>query len=205
VEIRLRSLVLSLLVLAGLLGAAAWGLAQLRQALPTAGTPTTPTVQPAAALGEPADSRMTFVDASMAWDWQITCGEALATWVQQLPFPSRTIRVTLTDAKNLGPSTVGVGYPADGDQAAIVYAACAGQPDLACQVAIKQGAPGADLDVAVTAAIPHAIRNAGLLHAPGGAEQIDAIRLNWSWAQFQPLLQKEGNAWCSSCLNVARP
>jgi hypothetical protein len=189
VEIRLRSLVLSLLVLAG---------------LPAASPPAAPTGQPVTPGGS-ADQWITFVDTSAVWDWQITCGEALATWVQQLPFPSRTIRVTLTDAKNLGPSTVGVGYPADGDQAAVVYAACAGQPDLACQVVIKQGAPGADLDVAVTAAIPHAIRNAGLLEAPGGAEQIDAIRLNWSWAQFQPLLQKEGNAWRSSCLNVARP
>jgi hypothetical protein len=203
VEIRLRSLVLSLLVLAGLLGAAARGLPQLRQALPGAGTPTTPTVQPAAALGEPADSRITFVDASMAWDWQVSCGAALAAWAQ--PWPSRTIRVTLTDAPNLGAATVGVGYPAGGDQAAIVYAACDDQPGQSCQVAIKRGAPGANLDVAVTAAIPHAIRNAWLLHAPGGAEQIDAIRLNWSWAQFQPLLQKEDNAWRSSCLNVARP
>ena len=72
-------------------------------------------------------------------------------------------------------------------------------------VAIKQGAPGDDLNVAVTAAIPHAIRNAWLIHAPGGAEQIDAIRKNWSWEQFQPLLQKEGTVWRSSCLTVSKP
>ena len=102
-------------------------------------------------------------------------------------------------------STVGVGYPGGKDQAAIAYAACDGKPDLACQVAIKQGAPGDDLNVAVTAAIPHAIRNAWLIHAPGGAEQIDAIRKNWSWEQFQPLLQKEGTAWRSSCLSVSKP
>lgn len=203
-EIRLRSLVRILLLVAGLLVAAALGLAQPPAAAPSGVVRVAPTIQ-AASSGGAIEHWITFTDGSGAWDWQITCGEALATWVQQLPFPSRTIRVTLTDAKNLGPSTVGVGYPADGDQAAIVYAACDDQPHQSCQVAIKQGAPGADLDVAVTAAIPHAIRNAGLLQAPGGAEQIDAIRLNWSWAQFQPLLQKEGNAWRSSCLNVSRP
>ena len=113
--------------------------------------------------------------------------------------------MTLTDETNLGPATVGVGYPGGKDQAAIAYAACDGKPDLTCRVAIKQGAAGDDLNVAVTAAIPHAIRNSWLIHAPGGAEQIDAIRKNWSWEQFQPLLQKEGTAWRSSCLTVSKP
>jgi hypothetical protein len=202
VEIRLRSLVLSLLVFAGLLGAAALGRPHLRPARPAAPPPAAPTGQPAASAG-PAAARITFVDASAVWDWQVSCGAALAAWAQ--PWPSRTLRVTLTDAPNFGAATVGIGYPAGGDPAAIVYAACDDQPDQSCQVAIKQGAPGADLDVAVTAAIPHAVRNAWLLHAPGGAAQIDAIRLNWSWAQFQPLLQGADATWRSSCLNVARP
>ena len=113
--------------------------------------------------------------------------------------------MTLTDERNLGPATVGIGYPAGSDQAAIAYAACDGRPDLACQVAIKQGAAGDDLDIAVTAAIPHAIRNSWLIHAPGGAAQIDAIRKNWTWEQFQPLLRKEGTLWRSSCLSVSKP
>lgn len=141
----------------------------------------------------------------MTWDWQVTCQDALATWVQQSPNPIRSIRVTLTDEKNLGVSTVGIGYPGNKDQAAIAYAACDGKPDLTCRVSIKQGGPGDDLNVAVTAAIPHAIRNAWLIHSPGGAEQIDAIRKNWSWEQFQPLLQKGGAAWRSSCLSVSKP
>lgn len=167
----------------------------------------TPTVSPAQGTETqaPANQLITFADESATWDWQAACQDALATWVQQSPDPIRTIRVTLTDETNLGPATVGVGYPGTDDQAAIVYAACDGKPDLACRVAIKQGAAGDDLNVAVTAAIPHAIRNAWLIHAPGGAEQIDAIRKGWSWEQFQPLLQKGGAAWRSSCLSVSKP
>lgn len=166
--------------------------------------PATPTA-PAAVAQTLAGQRITFADESAIWDWQAACQDALATWVQQSPNPIRTIRVTLTDEQNLGVATVGVGYPGTTDQSAIAYAACDGQPHLACSVAIKQGAAGADLDVAVTAAIPHALRNSWLIHAPGGAEQIAALRKNWTWEQFQPLLSKEGNLWRSSCLTVSKP
>ncbi len=106
----------------------------------------------------PASQLITFADENATWDWQVTCQDALQAWVQQSPNPIRTIRVTLTDEKNLGVSTVGIGCPGDKDQAAIAYAAyaaCDGKPDLACRVAIQHGAPGDDLNVAVTAAIPH--------------------------------------------------
>jgi hypothetical protein len=83
--------------------------------------------------------------------------------------------------------------------------ACDGKPDLTCQVTIKYGTAGEDLNVAVTAEIPHAIRNVRLIHAPGGTEQIDTICKNRSREQFQPLLRKEGTAWRSSCLSVSKP
>jgi len=202
-EIRLRPVLLILLLAAAAIVAAAVGLPRLGISPQAFRTPATPMAQ-AALTQTLASHRITFVDESAAWDWQAACQDALAAWVQQSPNPIRTIRVTLTDEKNLGVSTVGVGYPADKDQAAIAYAACDGKPDLACQVSIKQGAASDDLNVAVTAAIPHAIRNAWLIHASGGAEQIDAIRKNWSWEQFQPLLQKGGTAWRSSCLTVSK-
>lgn len=203
-EIRLRPVLLILLLAAAVVVAVALGLPRLGVDLPAFGRPATPTAQ---AIGTRtlANQRITFADESAAWDWQVACQEALATWVRPSPNPIRTIRVTLTDETNFGSATVGVGYPGGKDQAAIAYAACDGKPDLACQVAIKQGAAGDDLNVAVTAAIPHAIRNAWLIHAPGGAEQIEAIRVNWSWEQFQPLLQKGGAAWRSSCLAVSQP
>lgn len=202
-EIRLRP-VLLVLILAAAITAAVIGLPRLRFGPLASGTPAAPTA-PAAGTQTLASQRITFADDSAAWDWQDACQNALATWVQQSPNPIRTIRVTLTDEKNLGVSTVGVGYPADKDQAAIAYAACDGKPDLTCQVTIKQGAPGDDLNVAVTAAIPHAIRNSWLIHSASGAEQIDAIRKSWSWEQFQPLLQKGGAAWRSACLSVSKP
>jgi len=200
-EIRLRPILLILLLATVTTAAAVIGLPRLQigpLAFRARATPTAPAVMTQTL----ASQLITFADESTAWDWQATCQDDLATWVQQSSNPVRTIRVTLTDEQNLGPATVGAGYPTGSDQAAIAYAACDGQPDLACQVAIKQGAAGDDLNVAVTAAIPHAIRNAWLIHAPGGAEQIDAIRKNWSWEQFQPLLQKEGTVWRSSCLTV---
>jgi len=203
-EIRLRPILLIVLLAAAAIAASVVGLPRLGIAPLAFGTPATPTTQ-AAVTQTLASQRIIFADDSATWDWQVTCQDALATWVQQSPNPIRTIRVTLTDETNLGPATVGVGYPSDKDQAAIAYAACDARPDLACQVSIKQGAPDDDLNVAVTAVIPHAIRNAWLIHAPGGAEQIDAIRKNWSWEQFQPLLQKGGAAWRSSCLSVSKP
>lgn len=203
-ELRLRTLLFILLLAAAAIAVAAIGLPRLGIDLLAVGRPATPTAQ-AASTQTLAGQRITFADESVAWDWQAACQDTLAAWVQQSPDPIRTIRVTLTDKQNLGPATVGVGYPPGSDQAAIAYAACNGQPDLACQVAIKQGAAGDDLNVAVTAAIPHAIRNSWLIHSPGGAAQIDAIRKSWTWEQFQPLLQKEGTLWRSSCLNVSRP
>ncbi len=203
-EIRLRPILLILLLLAAAIAATAIGLPRLGIDLPVFGRPAVPTAQ-AAVTRTLVGQRITFADESAAWDWQPSCQDALATWVQQSPNPIRTIRVTLTDETNLGVSTVGVGYPGTDDQSAIAYAACDGQPDLACRVAIKQGAAGADLDVAVTAAIPHAIRNSWLIHASSGAEQIAALRKDWSWEQFQPLLSKEGNLWRSSCLTVSKP
>ncbi len=203
-EIRLRPVLLILLLAAAAIAAAAVGLPRLGISPLAFRTPAAPTAR-AAVTQTLAGQRITFADESAAWAWQAACQDALATWVQQSPTPIRTIRVTLTDETNLGPATVGVGYPGGKDQTAIAYAACDGNPDLTCRVTIKQGTPGDDLNVAVTAAIPHAIRNAWLIHAPGGAEQIDAIRKNWSWEQFQPLLQKEGALWRSSCLSVSKP
>ncbi len=203
-EIRLRPVLLILLLAAAGVAAVALGLPRLGIGPLAFVRPATPTAQ-ATIIQTLASQRIAFADESAAWDWQVACQDALATWVQQSPNPIRTIRVTLTDETNLGPATVGVGYPSGKDQAAIAYAACDAKPDLACQVSIKQGAPGDDLNVAVTAALPHAIRNAWLIHAPGGAEQIDAIRKGWSWEQFQPLLQKGGAAWRSSCLSVSKP
>lgn len=203
-EIRLRLILLILLLAAAAIATAAIGLSRLGigpLAFRSPATPTTP-VAPTQAL---ASQRITFADESTAWDWQATCQDALAAWVRQSPNPIRTIRITLTDETNLGPATVGVGYPTGSEQPAIAYAACDGQPDLTCQVAIKQGAPGDNLNVAVTAALPHTIRNAWLIHSASGAEQIDAIRKDWSWVQFQPLLQKEGPLWRSACLTVAKP
>lgn len=203
-EIRLRPILLILLLAAAAIAAVASGLPRLGIDPLAFGRPATPTVQ-AAVTQTLAGQRITFADASAAWDWQPACQDALATWVRQSPNPIRTIQVTLTDETNLGVATVGVGYPDITDRAAIAYAACDGKPDLTCFVAVKQGAVSDDLNVAVTAAIPHAIRNAWLIHSPGGAEQIAALRKNWSWEQFQPLLQKEGASWRSSCLSVSQP
>ncbi len=203
-ELRLRTLLLISLLAAAAIAVAATGLPRLGIGPLALWTPATPTAQ-AADTPTLAGQRITFADESVAWDWQAACQDALATWVQQSPNPIRTIRVTLTDEQNLGVATVGVGYPNGEDRAAIAYAACSDEPDLACSVAVKQGAAGVDLDVAVTAALPHAIRNSWLIHSPGGAEQIAALRRNWSWEQFQPLLQKEGAQWRSSCLSVSQP
>ena len=188
-----------------------------------------PALTPSAHLSSPA---ITFGDESTAWDWQVTCQEPLRRWMEGLPFVVSAVQITLTDEARPGPASVGVAYPslctgtASPCSSALAYAECSPHGSaLACQVQIAGGEPGADLDVAVTAAIPHAIRQAWLVRAPDGAEQIAAQRHAWSWEQFKPLLTEEPPAgsrepitgsgepitgsreqrWYSSCLTVSRP
>lgn len=202
-EIRLRPILLLLLLLLGI-AIVAFGRSRLAPSLPPTPTPQ-PVPGPTPVARTIGGLQIVFADESVAWDWQITCHEPLATWLQQLPLSLRTLRITLVDQLARNPAATGIAYPDTDHPTARAAGACTGQSEQACQVLIRQGTPGADLDVAVTAAIPHAIRNAWLVRAPGGAEQFDLIRQNWSWDQFQPLLRKEGNAWYSTCLAVSRP
>ncbi len=149
-----KTVLLILLLAAAVIAAAAIELTWLPGGLLALGTSATPTIQ-AVVTQAPTNQLITFADESATWDWRATCQDALATWVQPSPNPIRTIRVTFTDEVNLGVSTVGVSYPGGKELAAIAYTACDGKLDLACQVAIQHRAPGDDLNVAITAAIPH--------------------------------------------------
>jgi len=165
-----------------------------------------PSVAPTRVVVRPSSDRpIAFADASALWDWQVACQEPLALWLQQIPISFRTLRITLVDQSESSPTTVGIAYPEINQAAARVRAACSGQEEQTCQVWIYQGTVGPDLDVAVTAVIPYAIRHAWRVRTPGGGDQVDADRLHWTWDQFQPLLRKEGNTWRSSCLTVFKP
>ena len=101
-EIRLRPILFILYLAATASAAAAIGtlrpeidpLAFRTLAAPTAPPAVTQTL---------TSQLITLADDSAAWDWHVTCQDALATWVRQSPNPIRTIRVTLTGIQNLVP------------------------------------------------------------------------------------------------------
>jgi hypothetical protein len=116
-EIRLHHNISLILLLAAVaLAAAALALPRQQISPLASGIPAAPTPQ-AAVTQTLSGQRITFADESAAWDWQATRQDDLATWVQQSPNPISTIRVTLTDEKNLGVPPVGVGYSGDKDLA----------------------------------------------------------------------------------------
>ena len=153
-----------------------------------------------------AGQRITFADESAAWDWQAGLpgrpGDLGAAVAQPHPHDPGDAHRRNQPGRRHGRRRLSRHHGPGRHRLRRVRRQA--RPGL-LSVAIKQGAAGDDLNVAVTAAIPHAIRNAWLIHAPGGAEQIAALRKNWSWEQFQPLLQKEGAQWRSSCLSVSQP
>lgn len=85
-ELRQRTLPLILLLVAG-------------AAVPAFLTPTAAATTPSGPIA--------FIDESAAWNWRVTCADALLAWVKGHPNPVRPFRVSLTDEQNLGPATVG--------------------------------------------------------------------------------------------------
>jgi hypothetical protein len=151
----------------------------------------------------PGTTRLTFESQSTTWRWEATCEQPLLDYLRQ--YPLRTLRVVLVDAQmSVGVAGVSTAYPDVKGEHAQAVAGCEGTiNDLTCQVYAKTGQRGNDLDMAVTTVVPYAVQQYFMLRTLGSADAIDALRRNWSWSRFQPLVRKEGDAWRANCLAVS--
>lgn len=195
---RLRSLFVVLLVLA-LAAAAAWFAApKLAIRLPwRAPAATAPSAAAPAPAGAPA---IQYVDDSLGWDWQPSCAPAFATFLARelAGRPITAVTVTLVDARPDLHLPFGTTY-----RGARVNGNCFNEGGaFTCQMAVAQGEPGADLDVAATLNTPYTLLDMFLAR---GADP-NAIRRTWSFATFQPLLipAEEASRWHSACLTLSR-
>lgn len=195
---RLRSLFVTLFVLA-LAAAAAWFAApKLAVRLPwRAPATTTPTPGAAVPPGEPA---IRYVDDSLAWDWQPNCAAPFATFLARelAGQPITAVTVTLVDTRSDLHLPFGTTY-----RGARVNGNCFNKRGaFTCQMAVAQGEPGADLDVAATLNTPYTLLD---MFLAWGADP-DAVRRTWSFATFQPLLipAEEASRWHSACLTLSR-
>ena len=197
---RLRSLFVALLVLV-LAAAAAWFAApRLAAKLPwraPLAASGTPGVTAGAPTGAPA---IRYVDDSLGWDWQPACAAPFATFLaRELGGRSITaVTVTLVDARPDLHLPFGTTY-----RGARVNGNCFNERGaFTCQMAVAQGEPGADLDVAATLNAPYTLIDMFLAR---GADP-NAVRRTWSFATFQPLLipAEEASRWHSACLTLSR-
>ncbi len=161
-----------------------------------------PTVTPFPTAA-PGATQLIFESQATAWRWGATCEQPLLDYLRQ--YPLRTLRVVLVDAgTSVGVAGVSTAYPDAKDAQAQAVAGCNGTiNDLTCQVYVKTGQAGNDLDMAVTTVVPYAVQQYFMLKTPGSADALDTLRRTWSWSRFQPLVRKDGDAWRAACLAVS--
>lgn len=144
-------------------------------------------------------SPIAFADASTNWDWSNACQEELLAYLAgqaDLASQPGRIRITLVDEGDL---PLGVAFPDVESPQALVLTGCErNENELSCQVAVDHGSPGPALDAAVSAALAVGVHDALRLKSPQAWQE----RPVWSWAQFTPILQKQGKTWHSDCATV---
>jgi hypothetical protein len=204
-EIRIRP-ILAIIVTAAV--AAAGGLfviPRLTQlASSRSGAPVIPTAGASNTALPVGSSVVTYVDESLGWDWQVSCGPQFQRFlVEKLAGqPIRAVKVVLVDNTPERKLPFGVRYPdAQGPKTS---GNCYNeQGRYTCFMAVAEGEPGADLDVAATLNAPYTLLDMFLAR---GADP-GAIRQTWRWATFQPLItpaQEGANQWQSACLQLSR-
>ena len=203
-EIRLRPLVAALIVVAlvGALGCFAWPrLAPLAAQIGPRPTATVP-APVAAPTGGPD---ITFLDESLGWDWDTTCGPQFQQFLSE-KLPGRRIsavKIVLVDYTLDSKLPFGVRYPDEAGAQANANCYDMGGGSFTCSVGVARGEPSANLDVAATLAAPYTLLDMFLAR---GANP-DAVRQTWRWGTFQPLIapiEEAENRWHSTCLRVSR-
>jgi hypothetical protein len=164
--------------------------------VPTAGAPGT-----ALPAGSPT---VTYVDESLGWDWQASCAAQFQQFlVEKLAGqPISAVKIVLVDNTPERKLPFGIRYPdAQGPKTS---GNCYNeQGRYTCFIAVAEGEPGADLDVAATLNAPYTLLDMFLAR---GADP-GAIRQTWRWNTFQPLItpaQEGSNRWQSACLHLLR-
>ncbi len=162
-------------------------------------TPTRPSSSQKAAAG---NSHIDFVNQSA---WQVTgvdaCLPKLEAWLGNR-YPLQKLTVAITDTVRDGMTLAVQQSGDDGASDAIVRGKCEAAKEKAviCTLAVAQGRPGRNLDVAATVAIAWLV------------EDFYRPKTKTAWRQpnqggleaFQPLISKENGSWQSDCLHLVR-
>ena len=136
--------------------------------------------------------------------WQVngvqTCLPQLKIWLGDYPLKNLTVIITDTVSADMA---LGVTQSSEGTPDAKVKGKCEekAQDELTCFIAVMQGEPSANLDVAVTVGIVSLIQD---FYRPRTKDawknQIGKDFLT----NFQPLIAKENGEWISNCLHLTR-
>ena len=210
---RMLLIVVSILIvvaLVGALGCFAWPrLAPLAAQIGPRPTATVPAPVAAPTGGpdtpESAGCAVTFLDESLGWDWDATCGPQFQQFLSE-KLPGRRIsavKIVLVDYTLDSKLPFGVRYPDEAGAQANANCYDMGGGSFTCSVGVARGEPSANLDVAATLAAPYTLLDMFLAR---GANP-DAVRQTWRWGTFQPLVapsEEAENQWQSTCLRISR-
>lgn len=202
-EIRIRPIFAVIVTVAVVAAVGALVLPRLAQLAPVRSS--IPRVPAPSGTILPADGpTVTYVDESLSWDWQATCTPQFQQFLSEklAGQPIRAVKVVLVDNSPEQKLPFGIRYPdAQGPKTS---GNCYNeQGRYTCFMAVVEGEPGADLDVAATLNAPYTLLDMFLAR---GADP-GAIRQTWRWATFQPLIipaQEGSDRWQSACLHLSR-
>jgi hypothetical protein len=139
-----------------------------------------------------------FADESVAWDWQNTCADEVASYVAGAKYPVEHLLYTLTDDADL---TLGVAYPDAERPEAVALGGCALESDiLACRVSVNAGDPGPALDTTVAALLGYSVQDYFRDKSEAGWGQRPA----WDWVDYAPLVVEDETGWMSECVEVTK-
>ena len=133
--------------------------------------------------------------------WQVSgVGECLPTldaWLADYPLKSLTVVITDTVSADM---TLGVTQSGQGVSDAKVKGKCEemAKDELTCFIAIQQGEPAPNLDVAATVEVATLIQDFYRPKTKSAWENQDGNILS----TFQPLIEMENNVWKSNCLHL---
>ncbi len=154
-----------------------------------------------------------FIDDSPAYDWTVPSAACLAAWdvvVRQEKMVWSEITVTLQDELNNAGTPVEFQYPPPADPLhdpapdavkAQCAVAAADRSQVACQVQVQSASslPNPNMEIAIMAAALDGLRR---VHHEVFTGDLESFYHDNELALFAPVLQVQGEAWQSQCLQV---
>jgi len=162
----------------------------------------TPTTMPASSATQQIVASDVDINIDNQSSWKVegvdACLPALKAWLGDYPLESLTVVFTDTVTPEMALSVLqsGKGHP-DAD----VTGQCEEREayHILCTLAIKQGEPSSNLDVAITVEMAWLVKE---FYRPKTKEAWESQTEKNTLPDFQPLIKKENDEWISQCLHV---